>query len=84
MSILGMCSLSIASCEYCRAYYHVMLRSDTANGVFRFSDTAAEPDPHFSDYDLRIKGTGAAIIIDNGIMHYCHQILSLHFQQFLL
>lgn len=36
------------------------------SGLFRFSDSVAQPDPYCSDYDSKIKGTGAAIVIDNG------------------
>ena len=52
-------------------YLHHVSFTDQANGVFRFSDSVAQPDPYFSDYDLKIKGTGTAIVIDNGGKYTC-------------
>jgi len=47
--------------------HHVSLKFlDPTNGTFRFSDSLAQPDPYCNDYDLKIKGTEAAIVIDNG------------------
>lgn len=39
---------------------------EPTSGIFRFSDSVAQPDPYCNDYDSKIKGTGAAIVIDNG------------------
>ena len=64
MSILGTPFLPNCSSLY---LHHVSyITTDQANEVYRFSDSVAQPDSYFSDYDLKIKGTGAAIVIDNG------------------
>ena len=64
MSILG-------KCTYCLHTYTLVplihsRDAEPASGIFRFSDSVAQPDSYCSDYDLKIKGTGVAIVIDNG------------------
>ena len=65
MSILGMLYLLYLLAHPYLGTLHSR-DAEPTSGIFRFSDSVGQPDPYCNDYDSKIKGTGAAIVIDNG------------------